>query len=87
MTEVGIDISGHTSDHVDCFMGGSYEVALTVCDTAREDCPVFLNAGRNLHQSFADPDRVDLDGDALVAVFRQIRDEIGDFCRELLTSH
>ena len=86
MAEVGIDISGHTSDHVDRFMGGSYEVVLTVCDAAREACPVFPNAGRTLHQSFADPDRADLDGDALVAVFRQIRDEIGDFCRDLLTS-
>ena len=87
MAEVGIDISGHTSDPVDRYMGGIYELVLTVCDAAREACPVFPNAGRTLHRSFADPDRADLDGDALVAVFRQTRDEIGDFCRELLTSH
>lgn len=87
MAEVGIDISGHTSDHVDRCMGGSYKLVLTVCDAAREACPVFPNAGRTLHHSFADPDRADLDGDALVTVFRQTRDEIGDFCRELLASH
>ena len=86
MAEVGIDISGHTSDHVDRYADGDYDLVITVCDAARETCPVLPGAKRTLHRGFADPDRPELDDEALVAVFRQTRDEIGDYCRKLLAS-
>ena len=87
MAEVGIDISGHTSDHVDRYANESYELALTVCDAAREVCPVFPGAGRMLHHGFADPDRADLYSDALLATCRKVRNEIGDYCRELVEAY
>lgn len=86
MAEVGIDISGHTSDHVDRHANADYDLVLTVCDAAREVCPVFPGAKRTLHQGFADPDRPELDAETLIAVFRQVRDEIGEYCRNLLQS-
>ena len=84
MAEVGIDISAHTSDHVDRYVAGGYDLVLTVCDSAREVCPVFSGARRTLHHGFTNPDQPELSDAALVRLFRQVRDEIGDYCRSLL---
>lgn len=84
MAEVGIDISGHTSDHVEQYVGNDYDLVLTVCDMAKERCPVFPGAKRTMHQAFEDPDYPEMTEEELADVFRRIRDEIGDFCRELL---
>lgn len=84
MAERGINIAGHTSDHVDCYAAQDFDLVLTVCDSARESCPVFPGAKRLQHHSFEDPDRADLDGAELLAVFRRTRDDIGEFVRNLL---
>ncbi len=84
MTEAGIDISEHTSDHVDRYLEDEFDLVLTVCDAARESCPVFPGARRTLHHSFEDPDYPELSESELTAVFRRIRDEIADFSRGLL---
>ena len=84
MAEVGIDLSAHTSDPVEQYADGNYDLVLTVCDTAREQCPVFPGAKRVLHHAFEDPDYPELTEAELTDVFRRIRDEIGAFCRELL---
>ena len=84
MEEVGIDISGHTSDHVDLYIEKEFDLVLTVCDSARESCPVFPGGRRTLHRSFEDPDYPELSEAQLTVVFRRIRDEIGAFSRELL---
>ncbi len=85
MAEVGIDITGHTSDHVDRYVGNDYDLVLTVCDTAMESCPVFPGAKRTLHHAFEDPDYPEMTEEELADVFRRIRDRIGDFCRDLLS--
>ena len=56
MSEVEIDISAHSSDHVDRYLEDEFDLVLTVCDSARESCPVFSRARRTVHQSFEDPD-------------------------------
>lgn len=84
MAEVGIDISTHTSDHVDDYLGEEFDLVLTVCDAAKEVCPVFPRAVRQLHHGFEDPDRAGLSEDELLPVFRRIRDEIEACCRQLL---
>lgn len=84
MKEVGIDISHHTSDHVDCYLEDDFDLVLTVCDSARETCPVFHGATQFLHHSFEDPDYPELSEEELTAVFRRIRDEIGEYARELV---
>ena len=86
MAEVGIDISAHTLDHVDQYVAQDFDLALTVCDSARESCPVFPGAKRMLHRGFEDPDQPGLDDEELLAVFRRVRDEIGECSRELLES-
>lgn len=84
MAEVGIDISAHTSDPVDRYADQDFDLVITVCDAAREQCPVFPGAKRVLHRAFEDPDYPELDEAAFTDVFRRIRDEIGAFCRDLL---
>ncbi len=84
MAEVGIDISGHTSDHVDRYAGEEFDLVVTLCDSARETCPVFPGAGRLLHHSFEDPDRPGMGDKALREAFRRVRDQIGEFSRTLL---
>ena len=84
MREVGVDISNHTSDHVDRHLEEDFDLVLTVCDSAKEACPVFLGAGRTVHHSFEDPDYPELSEDQLTQVFRRIRDEIGEYARALL---
>ena len=86
MAEVGIDISGHTSDHVDQYLSDDFDLVLTVCDSAREACPVFPGARRTLHHAFEDPDYPWMSEAEMTDVFRGIRDAIGEFSRELLAS-
>lgn len=85
MSEVGIDISDHTSDPVDQYVKNEYDLVLTVCDTAKEACPVFSRARRTMHQAFEDPDYPDMPAEEFANVFRRNRDEIGEFCRGLLS--
>ena len=78
MRELGIDISGHRSKHVDEFAGQTFDVVLTVCDNAKENCPVFPGT-RTIHRSFDDP--AALQGDEALLLFRRVRDEIREYLR------
>ena len=84
MAESGIDISRHTSDHIDHYAAQDFDLVITVCDSAHKSCPVFPGAKRLLHRGFEDPDRPGMDEAELVKVFRRSRDEIGVFVRELV---
>ena len=55
MRELGIDLTGHRSKHVDEFAGQSFDYVLTVCDNAKESCPVFPAGTQTIHHSFDDP--------------------------------
>jgi arsenate reductase len=76
MREVGIDISGHRSKSVDEFAGQEFDYVITVCDHAREHCPVFPARTERVHWSFEDPAAAGGDEAARLAVFRRVRDEI-----------
>ncbi len=76
MREVGIDISGHRSKSVDEFAGREFDFVITVCDHARENCPVFPARTRRVHWSFDDPAAALGDFNMRLAVFRHVRDEI-----------
>ena len=82
MKEVGIDISGHRSKVVDEFAGQSFDAVLTVCDNAKETCPIFPGHGTRIHHAFSDPAAVaGSEADRLDA-FRQVRDELRTYLRE-----
>lgn len=87
MKEIGIDISGHRSKVVDEFAEQAFDFVLTVCDNAKESCPIFPGHGNRLHHSFEDPAAVQgADEDRLTA-FRLIRDQIRSYLREFALEH
>jgi arsenate reductase len=76
MKELSIDISGHRSKHVDEFRGQRFDYVITVCDNARESCPVFFGAAKLLHQSFDDPAVLKSSEEEQLTLFRRVRDEL-----------
>src|ERR1035441_9052066 len=76
MKELGIDISGHRSKSVNEFEGQSFDYVVTVCDNARDNCPVFPAGTDRIHWSFEDPAAVQGGEQERLAAFRRIRDEI-----------
>jgi arsenate reductase len=76
MSEIGIDLRGHTSKTLDRFVAEPWDHVITVCDSANESCPVFPGARRRLHWSFDDPSAATGTDEQRLAVFRRVRDEI-----------
>jgi arsenate reductase len=84
MREIGIDISGHRSKSVEEFSGQGFDYVITVCDMAKESCPVFPGKVKRIHWSFEDPAAAPGDEAARLAVFRRVRDEIRERLRGFL---
>jgi len=86
MREVGVDISAQRSQHVDELSGVSFDYVVTVCDHARESCPVFGGGTRQVHVGFDDPPhlaRQASSADEALAHYRRVRDEIRAFVERL----
>ena len=79
MKEIGIDISGHRSKHVDEFAGEAFDYVLTVCDHANEVCPVYPGHTNRLHMSFDDPAAVQGSEQKRLEAFRRVRDQIRSY--------
>lgn len=85
MRELGIDISGHRSKSVDEFRGQSFDCVLTVCDHAKESCPIFPGKTVAIHRNFEDPAAVQGPEEERLAVFRRVRDEMRRYLNEFPT--
>lgn len=84
MKEIGIDISGHYPKNADQFTGMDFEYVITVCDNAKEICPVFTgNVKHRLHKGFEDPFNATGSDDEKKAVYRKVRDEIKSAFKDL----
>ena len=86
MAETGVDISNHRSSHVDEFKDASFDVVITVCDNARESCPVFPGNTRMIHRGFDDPPAFARDAkteEEALGHYRRVRDEIKAFVEKL----
>jgi arsenate reductase len=78
MAEVGVDISGGRPQSVDVYLSDSWDLVITVCDSARENCPLFPRPVETLHISFQDPAAAEGSEDHVINVFRTVRDAIRD---------
>lgn len=79
MAELGIDLSDGVSKNLDQFRGRRFDYVITVCDSAREDCPVWLGeAGERVHIGFDDPAEATGSEAEIMAEFRRVRDEIAE---------
>ena len=76
MTDIGIDISGHTSKTTAGYKGQDFDYIVTVCDSAADACPVFYASGERIHRSFVDPSATQGNEAAVLAAFCKTRDQI-----------
>jgi arsenate reductase len=81
MDELGIDLRGHRSKSVDEFAGQAFDYVLTVCDHARESCPIFPGRTVSMHHSFEDPAAVEGSESERLAAFRRVRDQLREYLR------
>lgn len=86
MDELGIDLRSHRSKHVDEFNGQHFDTVITVCNNARDVCPVFPDGTERLHWSFEDPAAVEGDEENRLGEFRRIRDQIQTRFRDWLNA-
>lgn len=84
MKEIGIDISSHRSKRVDELANQPFDHVITVCDRAKETCPIFPSASSLLHWSFDDPAAAQGTVEERRAVFRRVRDEIAGRIRRFI---
>jgi arsenate reductase len=77
LSEIGIQHKG-ISKNVELFREDEFDLVVTVCDDANEECPVWLGRGRRLHKSFEDPAKVEGTDEEKLAVFREVRDQIAE---------
>jgi arsenate reductase len=85
MREIGIDISGHRSKSLNEFLGQPFDYVITVCDNAKEHCPMFPGDAKRIHWSFDDPAAATGDEAQQLTVFRRVRDEIREKLSEFVS--
>ncbi len=83
MAADGIDISDHTSNHVDEYLNIPFELIITVCDHASERCPIFPSSAQRIHHNFPDPAKAIGTDEEILEAFKKVREEIKAFCKGL----
>lgn len=84
MAEDGIDIAHHTSNHADEYVDIPFDYVITVCDNAREQCPIYPSSAVLIHHSFPDPGHQP--GIDALTSFRQVRDQIKKFAQDFIAT-
>lgn len=84
MKEDGIDISKHTSNNINEYRHIDFDYVITVCDNAKEQCPVLPSKAKQFHHNFSDPAKATGTEDEIMQQFRNVRDEIKQFSEEFV---
>lgn len=87
MKEGGIDISNHTSNHIDEYTDIAFDFILTVCDNAKENCPYFPSQAERFHQNFPDPAKAKGTEDEIMQQFREVREIIKRYSENFIAEH
>ena len=87
MREDGLDISNHTSNHIDEYKTLDFDFLITVCDNARENCPYFPSKAAKFHQNFPDPAQATGTEDEIRESFREVREQIKDYCKQFVVKY
>ena len=85
MKEIGIDISGNSSDHLRSYEGQNFDYVISLCGDADEKCPLFFGGVRRLHLPFDDPPRATGSEEEIMAVYRRVREEIRERMQRLFS--
>lgn len=86
LAEIGITHAGR-SKHADEFRAVPFDLVVTVCDSAAEECPIWLGQGKRVHLGFPDPAQATGTQDEILAAFRSVRDDIAQRILELLNPY
>ncbi len=84
MQEDGVDISHHTSNHIDQYRNLEWDYIITVCDNARENCPYFPSSAKKFHSNFPDPGQAKGSKEEIIQQFRTVRDMIKIYCKNFV---
>jgi arsenate reductase len=84
MQEDGIDISHHTSNHVNEYLNINFDFVITVCDHAKERCPYLPTDAKKFHYNFPDPAKFQGNEEDTMAEFRRVREMIKAYCRQFV---
>lgn len=84
MSEDGMDISGHTSNHIDEYTGIDFDFVITVCDNAKERCPYFPTKAKMFHYNFPDPAKAKGTEEEIMQQFREVREMIKSYCKNFV---
>ncbi len=87
MLERGIDISKQTSDNIEKYLDERFDFVITVCDKAKESCPLFTNTNKTLHWSFPDPAETVGTTEEKINKFREVRNQIEEKIIKFLKVH
>jgi len=86
MKEDNIDISNHTSNHIDEYKHINFDFVITVCDHAKEHCPFFPTKAKKFHHNFSDPSKATGTNKEIDESFRKTREEIKYFCEKFTSN-
>jgi arsenate reductase len=86
MKEEGIDISSHTSNHIEEYKDIPFDFIITVCDHAKERCPYFPSEAEKFHYNFPDPAKAKGTEEEIMQQFREVRQMIKLYCQEFLSN-
>ena len=81
MSELGIDISNNSSNHIDEYLEHNIDLVVTVCDNAKEICPVFPKKTKFIHHSFNDPASAKGEDEKVLEIYREVRDQLEDYIK------
>lgn len=82
MAEIGVDLSSHTSKHLNQFLNEQFDYVVTVCDNAKEACPYFPNAKTRIHKSFPDPSKFRGAEEEILSGVATVREEIRSWIKD-----
>ncbi len=84
MKDDGIDISNHTSNHIDEYANINFDFVITVCDNAKERCPFFPTNAKKFHYNFPDPAKANGPESEITEQFKLVREQIKDYCKSFI---
>lgn len=87
MAEEGLDISKHTSNHLNDYQGVDFDFIITVCDNAREHCPYYPAGALQFHHNFPDPARAHGTDQQIAEKFREVRNLIRVYTENFAREH
>ena len=87
MKDDNIDISNHTSNHFDEYKDINFDYVITVCDNAKESCPLFIGEAKIFHYNFPDPAKATGTEEEIKEAFKKVRDQIKKYCEDFIKNN